>query len=154
MKTSFLLLKTSILEGSKLKKHFKALILFASLFFVINQSFAQVTAIYAGGPIYRDRSYSINELKNSGFNTVIVWTIHIESNGDLGFNGEFPLVQNGTYVGNNQHPNFPADIQSLKQSPTSITRVEFGLSAAGSGTFDAVRDFYNSEGFGPGTTLL
>ena len=48
------------------------------------------------GPFIVTEVTPINELKNSGFNTVIVWTIHIESNGDLGFNGEFPLVQNGT----------------------------------------------------------
>ncbi len=116
-------------------------------------TYAQESAIYAGGPVYRERSYSISELKNSGFTTVIVWTIHIESNGDLGFNGEFPLVQNGVYVGNNYYPDFPSDIANLKSGSTTVNRVEFGLSGAGSGTFDAVRNFYNSEGFGPGTTL-
>lgn len=114
---------------------------------------AQESAIYAGGPIYNNRNISINELRNSGYTTVIVWTIHIEANGDLGFNGEFPLVKNGVYVGNQQYPNFPADVAMLKTVPTSVTRVEFGLSAAGSGTFAAVQNFYNSEGFGPGTTL-
>ncbi|MCK8520986.1 discoidin domain-containing protein [Aquimarina sp. D1M17] len=126
------------------------------LLFWIGVSFqmnAQETAIYAGGPIYNNRNVSIDELRNSGYTTVIVWTIHIEANGDLGFNGEFPLVQNGVYVGGNTYPNFPNDIVRLKTAPTSINRVEFGLSAAGSGTFDAVRNFYNSEGFGPGTTL-
>ncbi|WP_282087893.1 T9SS type A sorting domain-containing protein [Aquimarina algiphila] len=117
------------------------------------QLIGQESAIYAGGPIYNNRNSSISELRNSGFTTVIVWTIHIESNGDLGFNGEFPLVQNGVYVGNQSYPNFPADIALLKTAPTSINRVEFGLAAAGSGTFAAVQNFHNSEGFGPGTTL-
>ncbi len=120
---------------------------------VSGQMNAQESAIYAGGPIYNNRNVSIDELRNSGYTTVVVWTIHIEANGDLGFNGEFPLVQNGVYVGDNTYPNFPDDIVKLKTAPTSINRVEFGLSAAGSGTFDAVRNFYNSEGFGPGTTL-
>ncbi len=120
---------------------------------VSTRGIGQESAIYAGGPIYNNRNSSINELRNSGFTTVIVWTIHIESNGDLGFNGEFPLVQNGVYVGNQSYPNFPADIALLKTAPTSINRVEFGLAAAGSGTFAAVQNFHNSEGFGPGTTL-
>lgn len=126
-------------------------VLFCMLFSIFLSN-AQEAAIYAGGPIYYTPG-SIQELKNSGFSTVIVWTIHIEANGDLGFNGEFPLVRNGEYIGNETYPEFPANINALKTAPTSINRVEFGLSAAGSGTFDAVRDFYNSEGFGPGTTL-
>ena len=56
---------------------------------------AQPSAIYAGGPVYRGRDFAIGELRNSGFSTLIVWTIHIEADGDLGFNGEFPLVRNG-----------------------------------------------------------
>lgn len=134
------------------KLFFQQLIL---LFFMVLgiQCIGQESAIYAGGPIYNNRNTSIDELRDSGFTTVIVWTIHIEANGDLGFNGEFPLVQNGVYVGDQTHPNFPSDIALLKTAPTSINRVEFGLSSAGSGTYNAVQNFYNSEGFGPGTTL-
>lgn len=120
---------------------------------ICTQVAGQESAIYAGGPVYMQRDYAINELRDSGFTTVIVWTIHIESNGDLGFNGEFPLVKNGIYVGNDKYPNFPNDVAKLKTAPTSINRIEFGLSGYGSGTFNAVKNFYNSEGFGPGTTL-
>ncbi|GLS24711.1 hypothetical protein GCM10007877_04250 [Marinibactrum halimedae] len=104
-----------------------------------------VSGIYAGGPVYRERGYAINELKNSGFTNLVVWTIHIESDGSLGFNGEFPLVEDGVYIGDQTHPNFRSDIASLKTGNTSITRVEFGLSAAGSGTYDAVRDLLNCQ---------
>ncbi len=128
-------------------------VLLLLLMVVSTQLMGQESAIYAGGPIYNNRNSSINELRNSGYTTVIVWTIHIEANGDLGFNGEFPLVKNGVYVGNQLYPNFPGDVARLKTAPTSINRVEFGLSSAGSGTFTAVQNFYNSEGFGPGTTL-
>ncbi len=134
------------------KRMYRQLLLFL-LLVVSSPLLSQESAIYAGGPIYNNRNSSINELRNSGFTTVIVWTIHIESNGDLGFNGEFPLVQNGVYVGDQSYPNFPSDIALLKTAPTSINRIEFGLAAAGSGTFAAVQNFYNSEGFGPGTTL-
>ena len=128
------------------------LIFLCSLLFSTTSS-AQQSAIYAGGPIYKNPGSSINELRNSGYKTVIVWTIHIEANGDLGFNGEFPLVRNGVYIGDQRYPGFRNDVSRLKQQPTSIDRIEFGLSAAGSGTFDAVRNFYNNGGFGPGTTL-
>ncbi len=99
-----------------------------------------VSGVYGGGPVYKHRDYAISELKNSGFTHVIVWTIHIEADGSLGFNGEFPLVKNGSYIGDQYYPNFREDIASLKSGATSITRVEFGLSGWGSGTYNNVRD--------------
>lgn len=130
--------------------------LFGSLVSLSSTAWA-ASGVYGGGPLYRNRSTSIADLKSSGFSHVVVWTIHIESNGDLGFNGEFPLVQNGEYVGDAQYPNFRADIASLKDEPTSIRRVEFGLSAAGSGTYDAVRDLLSCSaprcGTGSGSIL-
>lgn len=115
----------------------------------------RVTAFYGGGIMYKekDRAAVVDELRKSGLNTIIVWTIHINEKGDLNFNAEFPLVVDGKYVGNETHPNFASDIAMLKTAPTSIERVEFGLAAAGSGTFDHVKTFHETEGFGPGTTL-
>lgn len=111
------------------------------------------SGIYAGGPVYKYRNYSINELKNSGFTYVVIWTIHIDQNGNFNFNGEFPLVSNGNYVGNATYPNFASDVASLKQGTTSINRVEFSLSAWGSGTFDNIRNLVNSQGTGSGSIL-
>ncbi|VUD56325.1 Extracellular exo-alpha-L-arabinofuranosidase [Thalassocella blandensis] len=122
-----------------------------SVFFV--PSVMANSGVYAGGPVYIHRDYSINELKNSGFTYVIVWTIHIDSNGNMNFNGEFPLVENGNYVGNSRYPNFPADIASLKQGTTSINRVEFSLSGWGSGTFANIRNLVNAQGTGSGSIL-
>lgn len=128
------------------------------VFFVIaiklNVSYAADGAgVYGGGPFYKNRNYVIDELKQSGFKWVCVWTIHMESNGDLGFNGEFNLVQNGTYIGNSTYPNFPADMTALKTAPTTIEWIEFGLSGWGSGTFDHIKTYVNSEGTGPNSTL-
>jgi hypothetical protein len=114
-----------------------------------------ITAFYGGGIMYKEKNREavIDELRKSGLSTIIVWTIHIMENGDLNFNAEFPVVKDGVYVGDETHPNFVADIALLKTSPTSINRVEFGLASAGSGTFNHVKSFYESEGLGPGTTL-
>lgn len=112
-----------------------------------------VSAIYAGGPIYYSADYSIDELRQSGFTTVVVWTIHINERGDLNFNAEFPLVEDGTYVGDASYPDFADDVMLLKSPPTSIDRVEFGLSAWGSSTFDNIRDLVNSEGTSRGSIL-
>lgn len=110
-----------------------------------------ISGVYGGGPIYKNREYAIGELKASGFSHVIVWTIHIEADGSLGFNGEFPLVKDGAYIGDQYYPDFRDDIASLKTGETSITRVEFGLSGWGSGTYDNVRDLLSCTGSHCGT---
>ncbi|OUR81028.1 hypothetical protein A9Q75_08480 [Colwellia psychrerythraea] len=114
------------------------------------------SGVYAGGPTYNS-SYAINELKTSGFTNVVVWTIHIESDGSLGFNGEFPLVAGGSYIGGSHYPNFKGDIASLKEGSSLINRVEFGLSGYGSGTYNNVRDLLACSeshcGTGPNSIL-
>jgi len=94
-------------------------------------------------------------LRSSGFNTVIVWTIHIEASGKLNFNYDFDLIDNGQYIGANdpQSGNFANDLARLKQAPTSVNRIEFGIGAAQAQTFNVLRNFYESEGFGPGSTI-
>ena len=78
------------------------------------------SGIYAGGPVYKNRNYSISELKGSGFTCVVVWTIHIDASGNLNFNAEFPLVQNGSYIGGSTYPNFAGDIASLAQDKQDL----------------------------------
>ncbi len=119
---------------------------------IVNSSFAQ-SAIYGGGPIYQNRSYAINELKNSGFTHIVVWTIHIDASGNFNFNGEFPLCTNGAYVGNSMYPNFAGDMSALKTGTTSIKRIEFCLSAWGSSTFDNIKNLIASQGTGSGSML-
>lgn len=111
------------------------------------------SGIYAGGPVYKNRSYSINELRNSGYTYVVVWTIHIDASGNFNFNAEFPLVQNGAYVGASTYPNFANDIALLKSAPTSIKRVEFCLSAWGSSTFANIKNLIAAQGTGS-TSIL
>jgi hypothetical protein len=127
-------------------------LLLIGVIFFAQQTNAQ-SAIYGGGPIYKNRSYSINELKNSGFTHVIVWTIHIDASGNFNFNAEFPLISNGAYIGGSSYPNFAGDIASLKTGNTSINRIEFCLSGWGSSTFANIRNLINAQGTGSGSTL-
>ena len=130
-------------------KHFLAICILICL---VQITFAQ-SGIYGGGPVYKNRSYSISELKGSGYTCVVVWTIHIDASGNLNFNAEFPLVQNGSYIGASTYPNFASDIASLKTAPTTINRVEFCLSAWGSSTFANIRSLINAQGTGA-TSIL
>ena len=119
----------------------------------IVQTASANSGIYAGGPVYKNRSYSISELKGSGYTCVVVWTIHIDASGNLNFNAEFPLVQNGAYIGASTYPNFAGDIASLKSAPTTINRLEFCLSAWGSSTFANIRNLINAQGTGTSSIL-
>jgi hypothetical protein len=112
-----------------------------------------VSGIYGGGPFYNSASTTIPEVKASGFNTVIVWTIHIDSKGNFDFNAEFPIVANGIYIGTTKYPAFSKNMTSLKTQPTSVTRLEFGLSAYGSSTFNNIKTLIASEGTGPSSML-
>lgn len=128
---------------------------FLTLFFLIilSQALYAQSGIYAGGPVYKNRNYSINELKRSGYTYVVVWTIHIDASGNFNFNAEFPLVQNGAYIGANTYPDFANDIAQLKSAPTTINRVEFCLSAWGGATFTNVKNLIASQGTGS-TSIL
>ncbi|WP_133407588.1 hypothetical protein [Parashewanella tropica] len=97
------------------------------------------SAVFAGGPVYKERETSINELKKSGFDTLIIWTIHIHKDGSLNINEEFPIIENGNYIGDNDYPNFRRDVASLKKGNSHIKRIEFGLSAAGSPTYHNIK---------------
>lgn len=126
--------------------------IFLLLFVLVGNLPAQATSVvYAGGPVYIHRDYAIDELKKSGFQRVIVWTIHVQADGSLDFNAEFPLVEGGRYIGASKYPQFSKDIASLKMGKTSIDRVEFGLSAAGSSTYDNVRNLVNCHEIDCGT---
>ena len=98
-----------------------------------------IAALFAGGPMYKNGKDHVAEIKKSGFTNLIVWTIHVEANGDLGFNGEFILVKDGQYIGDQNYPAFRTDLAKLKQAPSSVERIEFALSAAGSGTYDHIK---------------
>jgi len=111
-----------------------------------------LSAVYGGGPILRDDKGAIDELRASGFTSVIVWTIHIGASGNFNFNGN-RIVTNGVYDGDEVLPQLPGNIERLKTPPTSVTRVEFGISAWGSKTFERIRALIAAEGTGPDSTL-
>src|SRR5205085_3049500 len=97
-------------------------------------------SIFGGGPIYKNRTVTIPELKASGFTEVVVWNIAVSTSGDLNFNGEFPVASNGSYTGGSMYPNFASDMQSLKTGTTSVNRVTFSIGSSNVGDFQHIRD--------------
>ena len=116
-----------------------------------NSAEAAASGIYGGGPLYINAKNNINELRNAGFQEVIVWNIGVNSSGDLNFNGEFMVCSGGSYVGGNTHPDFTGNMAILKQG--AVKRVTFCVGSANYGVFQNIRDLINSQGTGPGSIL-
>ncbi len=130
-----------------------ALFVFSLLFSLGRTASAQVgyTGVFGGGPLYINAANNINELKNSGFTEVIVWSVEVFSNGDLNFNGEFPLTSGGVYVGNQTHPDFAGNIALLKQG--TVQRITFSIGSSNFGDFQNIKALVNAQGTGPDSIL-
>jgi hypothetical protein len=109
------------------------------------------TGIFGGGPLYINASNNIAELKNSGFTEVIVWSVEVKSNGDLNLNGEFPLTSNGVYIGDQTHPDFAANMASLKEG--TVQRITFSIGSSNFGDWQDVAALVRSQGTGPDSIL-
>src|SRR5688572_21053014 len=81
------------------------------------------SAVFGGGPFYSGGTATMNTLRSSGYTTVVLWTIHVHSNGDLVFNDQ-RVVSNGAYVGSSA---WPSQLATLKQAPTSVNRIEVSV---------------------------
>jgi hypothetical protein len=91
----------------------------------------------------------MNTLRASGFTTVVLWTIHVNANGDLVYN-DIPVASNGQYIGD---PGWPARLATLKQSPTSVNRIELGIGSWGVDDWGTIHSLINSQGTGTGSIL-
>ncbi len=109
------------------------------------------TGIFGGGPFYKNAANNITEIENSGFTEAIVWSVEVNSVGDLNFNGEFPLTANGVYVGNQSYPDFPAQMAQLKQG--TVKRVTFSVGSSNYGDWENITALVQSQGTGP-TSIL
>lgn len=116
-----------------------------------------MSAIYGGGPFYSGGSAVINDLKSSGFSTVVAWALHINSSGDFIFN-DTPILTNGSYVGD---PNWPTLFNTLKSGNTSVNRVLFSVGGWGAGDFPNIKNlifptpasYPNQPNIGPNSVL-
>jgi len=112
---------------------------------------AGTSGIFGGGPFYINATNNINEIKNAGFTEVVVWNIQIRSNGDLNFNGEFPLVSNGAYIGAQTHADFASNMALLKTG--TVKRLTFSIGSSNVGDFQNLKALVNAQGTGPSSIL-
>jgi len=107
------------------------------------------SVIYGGGPFYVGGTPTMDILRQSGFTTVMLWTIHVNSNGDLVYNDHL-VVSNGTYVGKTS---WPSELATLKQAPTSVKRLEISVGSWGVKDFENIKNLVASQGTGTSSML-
>ena len=107
------------------------------------------SVIYGGGPFYDGGIPAMNILRQSGFTTVMLWTIHVNSNGDLVYNDHL-VVSNGTFVGKSS---WPSELATLKQAPTSVKRLEISVGSWGVKDFENIKNLVASQGTGSSSIL-
>ncbi len=118
----------------------------------LNTANAVTCGVFGGGPYYKTGAAThVAEIKAAGFSEAIVWNIEVKSNGDLNFNGEFPLCSNGSYIGASTHSDFAANMSTLHQG--SVRRVTFSIGSSNVGDWQDVRDLVNSQGTGTSSIL-
>ncbi|MCP3097877.1 PKD domain-containing protein [Myxococcus sp. K15C18031901] len=108
------------------------------------------SAIYGGGPFYSGGTAVMDDLRGSGFTTIILWSFHIEDNGDLVYN-DIPVVRNGAYMGD---AGWPTRLATLKTPPTSVNRIEVSIGAWSVPDFERMARLVNGTAAGCGTTLV
>jgi hypothetical protein len=107
--------------------------------------------IFGGGPFYSGGPPMMNTLRSSGFHTVMIWAIHVNgTNGDLTLNDHL-VVRDGQYVG---RPEWPGELRSLKQSPTSVSRIEISVGSAGPDDWREIERLINAQGTGSSSILF
>jgi hypothetical protein len=150
-------MKDVISRRGKMKKRAAISILFTLILFTIGYNSLRAVdgaGVYGGGPFYYSREITIPEIRQTGFKWICIWTIHVmNEDGDLNFNAEFPLVEDGVYIGDATYPYFDEDVATIKTAPTTVEWIEFGLSAWGSSTFDHIKTIVETYGTGPGSPL-
>jgi hypothetical protein len=109
------------------------------------------TGIFGGGPFYKNAANNITEIENSGFTEAIVWSVEVNSVGDLNFNGEFPLTSNGVYIGDQTHPDFASNMAQLKQG--TVKRVTFSIGSSNVGDWQDITALVNAQGTGQNSIL-
>lgn len=112
----------------------------------------EVSGVYVGGHIRRERPGTITKLRNSGFTYVILFNVHVDPDGTLKTDGE-TICKDGVYVFQKTQPNYQQDIRNLKTDPTSITRIDICIGGWGNDAYTNIKNLVNSQGTGPSSIL-
>ncbi len=104
---------------------------------------APPVAVFGRDNFYTLSASDTTKLKNSGFNTAILFVVDVAANGDLNYNGNYLIVTNGVYIGDAA---WPARLAALKVAPTSITRIEVCTGGAGAQSWNNIKTLIAAQG--------
>ncbi|HEU5126186.1 MAG TPA: LamG-like jellyroll fold domain-containing protein [Verrucomicrobiae bacterium] len=122
----------------------------ALMIFNLPATGAPPVAVFGREDFFTLNASQTSKLKNSGFNTAILFVVDVEANGDLNYNGDHLIVQNGVYIGD---PAWPTRLAALKVPPTSINRLEVCTGGAGARSWVNIKNLIATNGTGP-TSIL
>ena len=108
--------------------------------------------ILGAGAVVQHVKKNINELSTSGFNEVLIWSVEVNSTGDLNLDGGFPLTSAGVYIGDKTYPHFPADLAKIKKSG-KVTRFNLSIGSSNYGDFEDIKALVDSQGTGKDSIL-
>ncbi len=108
--------------------------------------------ILGAGAVVQHMKKNINELAASGFNEVMIWSLEVNSVGDLNLDGGFPLTSAGVYVGDRTYPHFPADMATIRKSG-KVTRFTLTIGSSNYGDFEDIKALVDTQGTGE-TSIL
>jgi len=140
------------LNLNQCEKHAPCLVLACWLTLVgaFPQHVAAASAVFGGGPFYSGGTAVMNTLRASGFTTVMLWSIHVDSaTGNLILNDQL-VASNGAYVGN---ASWPGQLATLKTTPTSVNRIEVSIGSYGVNDFLSIQTLMNSQGTNTSSVL-
>jgi autotransporter-associated beta strand protein len=112
---------------------------------------ATVAMIYGsdGNDFYQFTAPSMSTVKASGFTTLIMFNLDVQSDGTL-THGSTTLVTNGVYVGD---PNWGANVTTVKTLPTTVNRYEVCVGGWLNTSYNNIKTLVNSQGTGASSIL-
>ena len=108
-----------------------------------------VNAVFGGGPFVTGNKAIAKKIKQTDFNTLIIWSVHLdEKTCDLYLN-DILVVQNGSLA-----PGFKTNTwDAFKTDCPNITRIEISVGAWGTRDFEKIKQFIERDGVGKDTLL-
>ncbi len=106
------------------------------------------TRIYAGGAFAFGGQPAVDDLLGAGYDTVIVWSVHVTSDGTLILN-DTQIVSGGVYA-EAAPMNLPSRVAQLRQNNVQII---FSVGAGGTSDFTNIAALMNGKPAGPGNAL-
>ena len=144
------------IKGQELTDKMKQfpLLLLLCMLTAFADAFAQdeVSGVYVGGHIRRQRPGTITTLRNSGFTYVILFNVHVDTDGTLKTDGE-TICKDGEYVFQNTQPYYQQDIKNLKTAPTGISRIDICIGGWGNDSYTNIKNLIASGGTGKSSIL-